>query len=144
MHRLVQGQHEEALPVSGELPLSSLRRGLCRLVEVRLAQRLQKLQVLFAQLTILLPNLGERWIRFCISDGFRALTEKLLPFCRGILVSEKYRRNHALNQREMTEDPERVAPAIRCRKRRCGRSSRRLHLARISQTKNRKRLSLLA
>jgi hypothetical protein len=53
-------------------------------------------------LTILLPNLGERWIRAGIGDGFRALTKVLLPLCRRILVSEKYCRDQALNQREMT------------------------------------------
>jgi hypothetical protein len=37
----------------------------------------------------------------------------------GILFREECRWNHALNQREMTEDPERVAPAVRRRKRRC-------------------------
>src|SRR6267378_5534398 len=120
MHRLVQGQHEEALPVSGELPLQPLWWRFRRLVEVRFAQRLQQLQVLLAQLKILLSNLGERWIPFGIGDGFRALTEKLLPFCRGILISKKCSRNHALNQCEMTEHPQRVAPAVRRWKRRCG------------------------
>src|SRR6267142_725258 len=119
MHRLVQGQHEEALPVSGELPLQPLWWRFRRLVEVRFAQRLQQLQVLLAQLTILLPNLGERWIRAGIGDGFRALAKVLLPLRRGILVSEKYRRDRALNQREMTQNPERVTSAVRCRKRRC-------------------------
>src|SRR5205807_7924976 len=68
---------------------------------------------------ILLSNLGERWIRTGIGDRFRVLTEKLLPFCRGILLSEKYRRDHPLDQCKVTEDPERVTPAIWCRKRRC-------------------------
>jgi hypothetical protein len=97
MHRLVQGQHEEALPVSGELPLQPLWWRFRRLVEVRFAQRRQKLQVLLTQLKILFSNLGERWIRASIGDGFRALTKVLLPLCRGILVSEKYRRDRALN-----------------------------------------------
>src|SRR5215472_5651363 len=119
MHRLVHGQHEEALPVGGELPLPSLGWRFRRLVQVRLAQRLQKLQILLAQLQILLSNLGEGWIRAGIGYRFRVLTEKLLPFCRGILLSEKYRRDHPLNQCEVTENPERVTPAIRCRKRRC-------------------------
>ena len=84
MHRLVQGQHEEALPVSGELLLPSFGRRLPRLVEVFLAQGLQKLQVLFAQLKIFFTNLGERWIRGSIGDRCRVLTKVLLPFCRGI------------------------------------------------------------
>src|SRR5258705_9090605 len=120
MHRLVQRKRKEASPVGGELLLPSLGRRLGRLVEVRLAQRLQKLQVLFAQLTILLSNLGEGWIRIGISHGFRALAKVLLPLSGGILVSEKYRRDRTLDQREMAQDPERVAPAVRCRKRRCG------------------------
>jgi hypothetical protein len=82
MHRLVQGQHQEALPVSGELPLPPLGRRFRRLVEVRLAQRLQKLQVLLAQLKVLLSNLGEGRIRAGIVDRLRVLTKVLLPFCR--------------------------------------------------------------
>src|SRR5258708_5080570 len=120
MHRLVQGQHEEALPESGELPLPALGWRFRRLVEVRLAQRLQKLQVLFAQLKILLSNLGEGWIPFGIGDGFRALTEKLLPFCPGILISQKCRGTHAPNQCEMPHPPRGGPPAVRRWKRRCG------------------------
>src|SRR5689334_15897964 len=116
MHRLVQGQHEEALPVGGEFPLPSSGWRLSRLVEIGLAQRIEKLQVLFPQLKVLLPNLVEWWIRAGIGDRFRVLAKVLLPLCRGILVSEKYGRDHALNQREMTQHPERVAPAIRSRK----------------------------
>src|SRR5882724_9891030 len=119
MHSLVQGQHEEALPAGSELLLAPFRRRLRRLVEVRIAHRLQKLQVLLAQLLILLSNLGDGWIRAGIGNRFRVLTKVRLPFSRGILISEKYRRDRALNQREVTEDPERVAPAIRCRKGRC-------------------------
>src|SRR4030088_1023754 len=110
MHRLVQGQHEEALSVRGELALPSSGRRFGRLVEIGLAQRLEKLQVLFAQLKILLPNLGEGWIRAGLGDGFRVLAKVLLPFCRGILVSEKYGRDHALHQREMPQPPERGTP----------------------------------
>src|SRR5216683_366299 len=54
MHRLVQGQHEKALPISSELPFPPFGRRFRRLVEVRIAQRLKKLQVLLAQLKILL------------------------------------------------------------------------------------------
>src|SRR5260370_37439665 len=79
MHRLVQRQHEEALSIRGELALPSFGRRLGRLVEIGLAQRLEKLQVLFAQLKILLPNLGEGWIRAGIGDGFRVLAKVLLP-----------------------------------------------------------------
>src|SRR5207245_7960756 len=57
VHRLVQGQHEEALPVGGEFLLPSFGWRLCRPVEVLLAQGLQKLQVPLAQLTILFSNL---------------------------------------------------------------------------------------
>jgi hypothetical protein len=53
-------------------------------------------------LKIFLSNLGKRWIRAGIGDGFRMLTKVLLPLCRGILVSEKYRWDRALNQREVT------------------------------------------
>ena len=45
MHRLVQGQHKEALPIGSELPLPSLGRREGGLVEVSLAQRLQNVQV---------------------------------------------------------------------------------------------------
>ena len=90
MHRLVQGQHKEALPVGGEFFLPSFGRRLRRLIEIRFAQGLQKFQVALAQLTILLSNLGELWIGFGIGDRFRVLTEKLLPFCCGILLSKKY------------------------------------------------------
>src|ERR1700747_2461255 len=101
MHRLVQGQREEALPVGSELPLPSLGWRVRRLVEIHFAQRLQKLQILLAQVQILLSNLGEGWIRARVGNSFRVLTEKLLPFCRGILLSEEYRRDHALDQREV-------------------------------------------
>src|SRR5216683_2198623 len=119
MHRLVQRQHKEALPVGSELLLPSLGRRESGLVEVGLAQRLQEVQVLFAQLKILLSNLSEGWICAGIGDGFRVLAKVLLPFCRRIFLCEECGWNHALNQREMTEDPERVAPAVRRRKRRC-------------------------
>src|SRR5258705_9093116 len=119
MHRLVQGQHKEALPVRSELSLPSLGRRLGRLVEIGLGQRLQNVQVPFAQLKILLSNLSEGWIGAGIGDGFRVLAKVLLPLCRGVFFCEECRWNYALNQREMPEDPERVAPAVRRRKRRC-------------------------
>src|SRR5260370_25309414 len=118
MHRLVQGQHKEALPVRSELLFPSLGGSLSRLVEVGLAQRLQNVQVPFAQLKILLSNLSEGWICAGICDGFRVLSKVLLPLCRGVFFCEECCWNHALNQREMTEDPQRVAPAVRPRKRR--------------------------
>src|SRR5258707_14925941 len=120
MHRLMQGQHEEALPVRGELLLASLGRRRGQLAEVRVAQRLQKFQVLLPQLKIFLANLGERRIRAGIADRLRVLTKVLLPLCRGILFSEKYRRDRAFYQCEMTQNPEWVAAAIRCGKRHCG------------------------
>jgi hypothetical protein len=70
MHRLVQGQHKEALHVRSELSLPSLGRRLGRLVEIGLGQRLQNVQVPFAQLKILLSNLSEGWIGAGIGDGF--------------------------------------------------------------------------
>ena len=69
MHCLVQSQHKEALPVCCKLSLASFRGRQGGLVEIRFAERLEKPQVLFAQLNIFLSNLGERWIRACISDG---------------------------------------------------------------------------
>ena len=119
MHGLVQGQHKEALPIGSELSLPSLGRRESGLVEVGLAQRLQNVQVPFAQLKIVLSNLSERWICARICDWFRGLAKVLLPLCRGGFLREECRWNHALNQREMPEDPERVAPAVRRRKRPC-------------------------
>jgi hypothetical protein len=69
MHRLVQGQHKEALPVRSELSLPSLGRRLGRLVEIGLGQRLQNVQVPFTQLKILLSNLSEGWIGAGIGVG---------------------------------------------------------------------------
>jgi hypothetical protein len=86
MHRLVQGQHKEALPVRSELSLPSLGRRLGRLVEIGLGQRLQNVQVPFAQLQILLSNLSEGWIGAGIGDGFRVLAKVLLPLCRGFFL----------------------------------------------------------
>ena len=68
MHRLVQGQHKEALSIGSELPLPSLGRRESGLVEVSLAQRLQNVQVPFAQLKILLSNLSEGRICAGICD----------------------------------------------------------------------------
>src|SRR5438477_11612864 len=120
MHRLVQSQCEEALPVGGELPLPSFGRRLSRLVEVLFAQGLQKLRILLAQLLVLLSNLDEWRIGARIRNGFGVLTKVLMPLCRGILGSEKYGRNHALDQRKMAQNPQRVAPSIRRGKCRCG------------------------
>src|SRR5712671_5072892 len=120
MQHFVEGQGKEAPAKRRKLLLASFGRGLSRLVEILFAQRLQQIQVLLAQLKILLSNLGERRIGAGIRDGFGVLAKVLLPLCSGILVSEKYRRDRALKQREMAEDPERVAAAVRCRKSRCG------------------------
>src|SRR5260370_41601026 len=102
MHRLMQGQHEEAAPESGELLLPSLGWRLGRPVEVLLAERFQKLQVPLPQFKILLSNFGERWIRAGIVDRFRVLTEVLLPLRHGILISEEHLWHDALDHREMT------------------------------------------
>src|SRR5712692_3833313 len=120
MHRLVQGQHQEALPISSELLLPSLGWRLGRLVEIIFAERVQKLQVPLPQFEILLSNLGERWIRAGITDRFRALSEVLLPLRHGILISEEHPWDHAFNHCEMPEDPQRMAPAVRRRERRSG------------------------
>src|SRR5437867_13120098 len=101
MHGLVEGQCEEALPERSELALPSFGRRLGRLVEILFAQGLQKLQVLLAQLKVFFTNLGEGRVSPRIRDGFGVLTKILLPRCRGILGSEKYGRNHALNERTM-------------------------------------------
>src|SRR5258708_24376096 len=119
MHGLVQGQHKEALPIGGELSLPSLGRRESGLVEVGLAQRLQNVQVPFAQLKILLSNLSEGWICAGICDGFRVLAKVLLPLCRGGFFCEECRWNHALNQRQMPANPERVASAVLRRNQRC-------------------------
>src|SRR5712675_1363688 len=112
MQHFVQGQGKEAPAERRKLLLASFGRCLSRLVEILFAQRLQQVQVLLAQLKILLSNLGERRIRAGIRDGFGVLAKILLPLCSGILVSEEYRRDRALNQREMAEDPQRVAATI--------------------------------
>src|SRR5258708_3813215 len=95
MHRLVQGQHEEPLPVGSELLLATFRRHLGRLVEVRLAQRLQNLQVLLAQLKILLSSLGNGWIGAGIGDRFRVLTKVRCHSAAGFLSPKSILASHA-------------------------------------------------
>src|SRR5260370_11063611 len=114
MHRLVHRQRQKAPPEGAELLLQPLDRRCRGLIEIRVAERIQQLQVPLPQFEILRSNLGEGWIRAGIADSFRTRAKHLLPLRHRIFFSEEHLWDDALDHREMTEHPERVTTAIRC------------------------------